>query len=180
MKTSLTASIWFPLLIVSAVACAEGVDGDSTDAATGGTDGSGGLTSGSGGGLIGSSGGSTNSGPTPTGGATATGGSSATGGSASGGAATGGTGGQTFDGQCAGKPSFDAWKVGSSQATGDEVVYTCTVAQAGCSAATLNEPSLFSCNQSHVPNCSTQAPRDGSSWTLIGACSDGGVGGAAP
>jgi hypothetical protein len=79
-----------------------------------------------------------------------------------------GTGG-AFGGDCEGVPTWATWKATSGM-TGDEVVYACTVAQSGCAGKMVGVPYLWSCNQSHVPNCQTQNPQDGTSWTFIGEC----------
>lgn len=152
------------------VACAEPVgsdEGDGSGGATGGTsDGSGGL--------IGASGGNTSTGGGVSTGGAGTGGASTGGGTSTGGA---GTGGAPFDGQCAGKPAMSAWKTGSSQATGDQAVFTCVDHQSECAGATVGEPALFECVDTHVGNCVSQDPRGGTAWNFLGDCSDTGMAG---
>lgn len=56
--------------------------------------------------------------------------------------------------------------------TGDIAVYTCPIAQAGCTAQMVGQPALFECVSSHFPNCLSQNPTGGSSWQFVMYCSD--------
>src|SRR4051812_48629973 len=111
-------------LLLVAPACATALQDDSDGLGDRGTDTGGGTSTG--GGLLVTSGG------------TSSGGSASTGGASTGGAATGGTGtgGTTYEGDCADKPTFAEWG-STTGATGDEVVFTCTTAQAGCAGKTV-------------------------------------------
>ncbi len=196
---TIASTLRIPLLLIASAAtlvtaCAtaedDGLNSDLPGNVTGGVSGSGASTSSSTGASTGSGGvfgatggtGSAASGGSASGGAASGGaasGGAASGGASTGGAATGGTGtGGTFDtGQCAGKPTFDTWKNGSGM-TGDQVIITCSVAQSGCAGLETGVPYLWECTASHVPNCETQKPQDGSAWKLLGDCTDTGMGGA--
>ena len=132
--------------------------------ASSGGNGNGGA--GTGGGLIGTGGGLIG-----TGGSNSLGGDTGSGGTSSGGAGTGGagTGGQVFDGDCAGKPTYAQWAA-TTGAANDQVVFTCAALQASCEGRTIGQNSLFQCTETHVPNCASQSPQDGSSWTFVTVC----------
>ncbi len=171
MKPTLrfTPAAFFSLSLFWFAACATPVVDDGGGSGGNAGAGTGGGLIGTGGGLIGtggsdSLGGDTGSGGTSSGG-TSSGGVSS-GGSASGGA---GTGGQVFEGDCAGKPTYAAWKA-TTGAANDQVVFACAALQASCAGRTIGQNNLFQCTETHVPNCASQSPQDGSSWTFVTVC----------
>ena len=136
-------------------------------ASTGGASTGGASTGGASSGGAGSGGAST--GGAGSGGAAS--GGAGSGGAASGGAGSGGagSGGGTSSG-CDSLPTWSEWAAGSGQMSGDQVVYACTVAQAGCAGMDTGVDYIWECNQSHVPNCTSQNPQSGTSWTFVSAC----------
>jgi hypothetical protein len=67
---------------------------------------------------------------------------------------------------------MSAWRSSSNQKTGDLVVHQCSKKQATCQNLEIGVDSLFECIDSHVDNCITQYPEDGSAWTFHGKCDD--------
>jgi hypothetical protein len=142
-----------------------GASGSSGGAVFGGSagvpnGGSAGASAGSGGQLGGSGG---QGGSAGKGGSFGQGGSGGKGGS-------GGTGG-VFGGDCEGMPTMDQWKAMGGHMTGDQVVFVCTPPlQSGCQGLVDGTAYLWECTETHVPNCESQDPRGGMSWTLLGPC----------
>lgn len=180
------------LALVAMASCATAVDdgdeapgtggsvsGDGGGTSTGGTTSTGGVTSGSGGvfgaggNLGGASSGGVSSGGTSSGGTasggTATGGAS--GGSDTGGATSGGGTGGGATGECADLPTYAEWKAGSGQKVGDKVVFSCSKAQGSCTGRPVGSTHIFICDgDDHLPNCTSQAPDDGSAWDHDSEC----------
>jgi len=176
------------------ISCATAVDDEGDDGGVGGSiSGDGGGTStgagtSSGGGVAsgGASTGGTSTGGTSTGGTASGGdGSGASGGTDTGGTSSGGNDGSGGDdsgggggngsgggatGDCADLPTYAEWKGGSGQALGDEVVFTCTKPQGSCTGLSVGSTHIFSCGDSHLPNCTSQSPDDGSAWEHESEC----------
>lgn len=182
----------FALLSFVSVACATAEDTAPEDG-TGGTlsgtggdvQGTGGFTGSTGGvggnmggsfstgGVFGVGGTSATGGTDPggdTGGTTSTGGTSSGTGGMSSGTGGSGTGGTLPVGECAELPTYAEWKVSSPHQMGDQVRFACTKVQAGCAGKMIGTEYIFACNDSHLPNCETQSPDDGSAWLFVGDC----------
>ena len=54
--------------------------------------------------------------------------------------------------------------------TGDQVVYACTVAQAGCAGKETGVDYIWECTESHVPNCTSQNAQSGTAWAFVAEC----------
>lgn len=88
-----------------------------------------------------------------------------------------GVGGSGLVGGCRGKPTMGEWRQAGGQNSGDQVVHQCTKIQSTCASLRLGIDYLFECTSNHVPNCTSQLPEDGNSWTVVGTCDELGVGG---
>lgn len=166
MSHTRRARAWAPLaFLLAAAACAqatspgEGGDGDGDTT----------LPSNSGGSIIsGSSGGAL----TGAGGLGAS--SGGMGGDANTGGAGTGTGGVTFEGNCASLPPY-----GEVSATGDFGVHYCVEDRDGCKGVALNEYHVFQCVSTHFPNCQQNPGQNSGSWDYVAPCASWGMGGGA-
>jgi hypothetical protein len=107
---------------------------------------------------------------------------------AAGGSSSGGTSSTDpgYEGDCADKPTYAAWRTQGTRATGDTAIFQCTKSQGACVGLPQGEDYLFTCVSTHVPNCEVQDPDDAFSWEAIDSCAHlvpegmGGLGGGAP